>query len=262
MGLNQIMTNTFPFEKGYAVIEADEPLHLENLRKEIFSITKEVFQLPDAEPEAGFNNFHKNLKAMSLGELNKLKIDLIQRITLSCNTSELVFKAFERSITMILGPDILAQKGCNLVLQPPLDPNPSELHRDTPANSPYELVVWVPLVKAYATKTMYILTADDTKKAFDFLEKSPMEWDEFERKSKTLSKVANVDFGKALIFNASLLHGSEINSENETRVSLNIRYKNLFSPSGFKNQLHFFKPIKISDFTRIGGEVEMQDLLK
>ena len=26
---------------------------------------------------------------------------------------------------------------------------------------------------------------------------------------------------------------------------MNIRYKNLFSPSGFKNQLHFFKPIKI-----------------
>ena len=55
------MSESFSFEKGFAIVNADEPEYLEKLRKEIFSITKEVFQLPNEDPEEGFNNFHKNL---------------------------------------------------------------------------------------------------------------------------------------------------------------------------------------------------------
>jgi sporadic carbohydrate cluster 2OG-Fe(II) oxygenase len=252
----------FDLRDGYATISASSMDPLLELRSEIYALICQEFGIEGADIEASLNGFHKHITSYSLGEFNKKRVGLIQRISAEVDASGLIFSAFENSITQILGPDILAQKGCNLVLQPPLDPNPSELHRDTPANSPYELVVWVPLVNAYATKAMYILTAEDTKKAFDFLEKSPMEWDEFEKKCKSLSRIGTVEFGKALIFNASLLHGSEINNETETRVSLNIRYKNLFSPSGFKNQLQFFKPIRVSDFSRIGSEVEMRELLR
>lgn len=252
----------FDLRDGYATISACNLEPLLELRSKIHALICQEFGIEGADIEASLNGFHKHITSYSLGEFNKKRVGLIQRISTEVDASGLIFSAFENSITRILGPDILAQKGCNLVLQPPLDPNPSELHRDTPANSPYELVVWVPLVNAYATKAMYILTAEDTKKAFDFLEKSPMEWDEFEKKCKSLSRISTVEFGKALIFNASLLHGSDINNETETRVSLNIRYKNLFSPSGFKNQLQFFKPIRVSDFARIGSEVEMQDLLR
>jgi len=252
----------FALRNGYTTISACNIDSLIELRTKICALICQEFDIKSGDIEIILNQFHKYINNYSLGEFNKKRINLIQRISAEVDASGLIFSAFQNSIIDILGPDILAQKGCNLVLQPPLDPNPSELHRDTPANSPYELVVWVPLVNAYATKAMYILSAEDTKKAFDYLEKFPKEWDEFEKKCKSLSKVGTVEFGKALIFNASLLHGSEINAENETRVSLNIRYKNLFSPSGFKNQLQFFKPIRVSDFARLGAEVEMQDLLK
>ena len=158
------MDKSFSFEKGFAVVDADEPVYLETLRKEIFSITKDVFKLPNSEPEDGFNNFHTNIKDMTLGELNKFRIELIQRITAECNVRELVFKAFEKRLLQMLGPDILAQKNCNLVLQPPGDQNPSELHRDAPANSPYELVVWVPLVNCFDTKAMYIVDIKKTER--------------------------------------------------------------------------------------------------
>ena len=53
---------------------------------------------------------------------------------------KLIFSAFEKTITNLLGPDILVQKNSNVVIQMPNDPNPSELHRDAPCNSPYEIV--------------------------------------------------------------------------------------------------------------------------
>jgi sporadic carbohydrate cluster 2OG-Fe(II) oxygenase len=256
------MQNSFSFEKGFAVVDADAPEYLKILRKEIFSITKEVFSLPNTQPEEGFNNFHKNIKVMSLGELNELRLELIQRITAECDVRELVFKAFEKSLFQLLGPDILAQKNCNLVLQPPGDPNPSELHRDAPANSPYELVVWVPLVDCFGTKAMYIADIKKTERAFEFLDANPSNWTHFENYAKSLSVTPDVKFGKGLIFHTGCLHGSEINAEKETRVSLNIRYKNIFSPSGLKNQLQFFSPLRVSDVARLGSLLEAKELRK
>lgn len=256
------MGNSFSFEKGFVVVDADEPRHLKILRKEIFSIAKEVFQLPNTEPEEGFNYFHNNLNGMTLGTFNKLRVELIQRITSNCNVSELVFNAFERTLIQLLGPDILAQKNCNLVLQPPGDPNPSELHRDTPGNSPYELVVWVPLVDCFRTKAMYIVDITKTEKALDYLEANPTDWPSFERYTKSLAVNPDVPFGKGLIFHTGCLHGSEINEEQETRISLNMRYKNIFSPSGLKNQLQFFSPIRVSDVARLGSVLEARELQK
>jgi sporadic carbohydrate cluster 2OG-Fe(II) oxygenase len=254
------MDNPLSFEKGFVVIDADEPKYLETLRSEVFSIAREIFQLPDTSPEQGFNNFHKNIEGMAPGQLNKLRIDLIQRITADCDVRELVFKAFEKQIFQMLGPDILAQKNCNLVLQPPGDPNPSELHRDAPANSPYEIVVWVPLVDCFGSKAMYILDIKNTERAFAYLDANPADWTGFESYAKSLAVTPAVPFGTALIFHTGCLHGSDINCEHETRVSLNVRYKNIFSPSGLKNQLQFFSPLRVSEVARLGSLLEAREL--
>lgn len=254
------MSNVISLEQGFSVVDADEASHLIKLRQQIFDLTREIFKLPDSEPEAGLNSFHQTIQGMPLGELNKLRMELIHRITAECNVREVVFKAFEKHLRHLLGPDILAQKNTNLVLQPPGDPNPSELHRDAPANSPYELVVWVPMVNCYGTKAMYILDVNNTEKAFAHLEANPSDWNGFEKFAKSLSVTPPVAFGQALIFYTGCLHGSDINAEQETRVSLNIRYKNLFSPSGLKNQLQFFSPLRISDVARLGSLLEAREL--
>lgn len=248
------------FGKGFVVIDAEEPHYLDTLRSQIFRFTQEIFGLPPSDPTEGFNNLHRNLRPMSAGEFNQARVELIRRITSNCDAKELVFKAFEEQLRGLLGPDILAQKNCNLVLQPPGDPNPSEIHRDAPANSPYEIVTWVPLVDCYATKAMYIIDADLTREAFSRLDEYPDDWEGFEDYAKSLAVRPSVAFGQALIFHTGCLHGSDINEEPETRVSINIRYKSLFSPSGLKNQLQFFSPLRISDVTRLGSILEAQEL--
>lgn len=256
------MNRSTAFESGFAVVDADDAAYLHTLRSEVFRFTKDLFHLRETDPEVGFNSFHRGIDGMTLGELNQSRVELIQRITMECDARELIFKAFEKRIVGMLGPDILAQKGCNLVLQPPGDPNPSELHRDAPANSPYEVVMWVPLVDCFGTKTMYILDILATRRAFERLDANPGDWAGFEAYAKSQAYRPSVRFGQALIFHTGCLHGSDVNSESETRVSLNIRYKNLFSPSGLKNQLQFFTPLRISEVARLGSILEAHELGK
>jgi sporadic carbohydrate cluster 2OG-Fe(II) oxygenase len=180
--------------------------------------------------------------------------------TKKINFGEVVFKAFEEFLVNNLGPDILVQKNCNIVIQMPNDPNPSEIHRDAPLNSAYEIVAWVPLVDCYKSKAMYILDYPSTKKSLGFLKKNTRDWKKFENYSKKLKSNPQVKFGQGLFFSSCLIHGSDINKEKETRISLNIRFKSLFSPAGKKNQLQFFKSLKLSNISSIGIDFESGNL--
>jgi sporadic carbohydrate cluster 2OG-Fe(II) oxygenase len=251
------------FTHGFAIVAADDKECLDQLRSDIYQHMVEVFGLDAAlDPEHGLNNFHEYIDSLSAVDVNSLRLDLISKISSDIDFSEMIYTAFEKNIQALLGPDILAQKVCNIVIQPPGDPNPSEVHRDAPLNSPYEIVVWVPFVDCYDTKSMYLLDSEVTASALEHLNDNPEDWDSFEKYCKINAQRPAVPYGSALIFFTGLLHGSDINQEAETRVSVNIRYKNLFAPSGLKNQLQFFKLLRTSHLARLGSKLELNELLK
>ncbi|MDA8675831.1 hypothetical protein N9M53_03980 [Alphaproteobacteria bacterium] len=241
--------------KGFFVSNSENFELLKELREKIFKLVKKHLNYEHTNSEYGLNYLHELISIGSEAELNEKRVALIQDINASVDCGEIIFMAFEGQIRSIIGNDILVQKNCNLVLQMPNDPNPSELHRDAPGNSCYELVVWVPLVNCYKSKAMYILDFEDTKDAYEKL-KNDGNWGKFEQIALDTSQNPEVNFGQALFFSSAVLHGSEINKEKETRVSLNIRFKNIFAPSGFKNQYQFFRSLRVSDFTQIGADLE------
>ena len=104
---------------------------------------------------------------------------------------------------------------------------------------------------------MYIVNFEETKKLYENLDKNS-DWEAFENLAKIKSIEMPVKYGEGLFFSTAILHGSNVNAEKETRFSLNIRFKNMFSPSGLKNQLQFFKKLHISDLTKIGSNIELQ----
>ena len=246
-------------KKGFKIHKTNNIKLLDELRNEIYLHIKKIFNIRENNPTKGLNNFHKLINKLNDGELNEKRVKLINAITNECNAGYKIFKIFEKQLINYLGPDILVQKSCNLVLQKPGDGNPSEIHRDAPLNSPYEIVLWLPLVDCYKSKSMYILDIESTKDALKFLGKNKNNWDKFEKYAKNLSSNPSIKYGNALFFFTGLIHGSEINNEKETRVSLNIRYKNLFTPSGMKNQLQFFKSLQISDLALMGAELEAEE---
>lgn len=241
--------------EGFEIIQAEELAPLIEMRQKIYDLACDLFGLPELCPEEGLNSLHKFVPNLSPGEFNERRTKLIKLINDRLNCGEVIYSVFRDYLHKNLGPDLLVQKNTNLVLQQPGDPNPSELHRDAPLNSCYEMVLWVPMVDCFRTKSMYMLSHSETKRAYADLKQHGC-WQKFEKDAIDAAVKPSVSFGQALAFSATVLHGSEVNLENETRVSLNVRYKNLFSPSGLKNQLQFFKLLTVSDFVTVGADLE------
>ena len=75
---------------------------------------------------------------------------------------------------------------------------------------------------------------------------------EFYEKIKDQIILLNIPYGHGLIFSHSMLHGNVLNEENETRWSLDVRFKSLLSPYGNKDIGESFLPITIRPVTRVG----------
>lgn len=247
------------FTNGYEIFDTNNIENLDKLRNEIYRKFKNIFGLKERNPSIGFNKFHKLIKKSSKDNLNLKRVKLIQEINKNKKLGDFIFHLFEDQIIKLFGSDILVQKNINLVIQMPNDQNPSEIHRDAPLNSSYEVVLWLPLVDCYSSKAMYILDIKSTEKSIKYLKNNKLKWNNFENFSMSLSKNPEVNYGQALMFHSGLLHGSNINKEDETRISLNLRFKNLFSPSGLKNQLQYYRPINISNITKIGARIDSKE---
>tara|TARA_Y100001933_G_C18473235_1_gene345132 strand:- start:139 stop:468 length:330 start_codon:yes stop_codon:yes gene_type:complete len=97
---------------------------------------------------------------------------------------------------------------------------------------------------------MFIL---DEEKTFDYL-------DILLEKKEIVSnlKPKDDDFitaeqGDLIIFNPFLMHGNELNQTSDTRISLNLRVKSLFSPDGNSADRKtgtYYEVLSISDFTK------------
>ena len=239
------------YEVGWEVINSSKPENLKQLRQEVFEVIKKEFGFKEKNPDKGLNNFHKILSKIADADLNQKKVNVIQKISSDKKLVDLIFESFSKEIESMLGKDLLVQKTINLVIQTPEDSNPTIPHRDAPPNSYFELVLWIPLVDCRDTKSMYTIDISSTKLALDNLEKNPDDWEGFLNKFKDKKKYPHVKFGQALFFLPYIYHGSDTNNTNETRFSLNIRFKALFSPSGKKFPLHFFRLFKISKLTEL-----------
>lgn len=245
---------------GYGVFKADDMAPLDELRRQIFQKTCDVFGLTGDDPNEAFNNFHR--LSITGPKLNELRVKLIRDVTDSVDSGTLIFRAFRSTVEGLLGPDLLVQKNTNLVIQQPNDPNPSELHRDAPANSPYEIVMWLPLVDCYGTKAMYVLNREKTEASLAKLSANPENWDGFHDHCLAEGENLAVPYGSVLVFWTGLFHGSRVNREKETRFSLNMRFKSLFSPGGLKEPFEFFKIFQLSPVTRLGLDFQKTEALR
>ena len=147
------------------------------------------------------------------------------------------------------------QKRINLSIQLPDDDSSLlPVHADVwSGDSPFEVVIWVPLVNCYGTKTMFLLPPKPDKEVSEklalFREQSA---EELYNSIQTDLHWIEISYGEVLLFTQNLMHGNRINTESQTRWSLNCRFKSLFSPYAEKRLGDFFEPITIRPATRFG----------
>ena len=245
--------------KGYAVVVAENPEALIALRDRVVATAAELLGVTPEDPERFLNRFHER----GIGDvaLNEFRVTLIQRLTATANAGEAIWEAFPSLLLGLVGPDILVQKGTNLVIQQPNASDGTPIHRDAPPNSAFEVVVWLPLVDCFGTKGMHILDVDETREGVAIQLANVKDQDALDAHVWSHGAVPTVPFGTALFFWTGLVHAVPKNQEAETRWSLNIRYKNLFSPFGTKAMPEHFRILALSPLTKLAMDNKSHQVL-
>lgn len=244
-------------EKGYVVSQVEDIGAFKAIQRFIVDIASEKHLKKFDIQSLLLNDLHHYVLPF---EINSFRLNILS----SLNNQSWVRPAFyclvRGLLDKLVGNELVMQNRLNLSIQMPGDTTSLlPVHSDTwSGDSPYEAVVWLPLVDCYRTKSMYILPPEKSQELYKNFSKLNV------KNSESLYKLIEKDLqwidikeGEVLIFNQNLPHGNRVNEENETRWSINCRFKSIFSPYADKKIGEFFEPINIKAATRIGNDYEM-----
>ena len=239
-------------KKGFVIIDVKNVSSLHYLQDKIIKSTRLDYNKKKFSKLDFLNNVHKKVKVK---DLNKFRLSIMKNINNDKKFKHYIYDISKERLNSLVGNELVMQKRINLSIQFPKD-NSSLLpvHSDTWSGlSPFEAVIWIPLVDCYKTKSMYILKPNENNK---FLKKfnKLIHMDSEKIFSVIRKKVTwlNLKFGQILIFNQQLPHGNIVNKENETRWSMNCRFKSIFSPYADKRIGEFYEPITMKAVSELG----------
>ena len=251
------LSNIF-LKKGYIVFKNNNHLLLTEFKKILKPfLTKKLKIKNNISYTKILNNFHKFIE---IKDLNKIRLELISKINSSNKIRYLYFKNAQKYLYGLVGNELVMQNRINLSIQLPNDKSSLlPIHSDTwSGDSPFEAVVWTPLVNCFNTKSMYII---NNKKYYkfenNFKKFSKKDSDYIFNNIKKDLIWIKVNAGETLLFNQNLPHGNVVNLEKETRWSLNCRFKSVFSPYGDKKIGEFFTPITQRALSEIGMDYKL-----
>ena len=200
------------------------------------------------------NNFHKYIVN---NELNNFRMEVYSKINSNKNILDKYSTLAKNKLDIICGNELAVQRKINLSIQLPND-NSSLLpiHSDVWSGcSPYEVVVWIPLVDVWSSKSMFIFPKKLNDKIYKNFKKYKDSNTLYEKNKKKI-KFLKLKYGQGLIFMHSIMHGNIVNNTLETRWSLNCRYKSLLSPYDKKTIGETFIPLNVRPATKFGLEYE------
>jgi len=239
----KILANEF-VEQGFVIREVANKEALNQIQK--FAV--------DMLIKKGGDSLDNTHKAISIKDLNNFRLDVIKEINAQPWLREAYYQIAKPYLDILVGNELAMQSRINLSIQLPQDDSSLlPVHADTwSGDSAFEVVVWLPLVDCYNTKSMYLLppkAANDLSNNFKLHEQGNSE--ELYNEIKNQVDWIKINFGEVLVFNQSYPHGNRVNKEIETRWSMNCRFKGLFTPYKDKKIGEFFEPITLRPVSKI-----------
>ena len=239
--------------KGYIIKKVEKKSSLEYINR---FFKKNILTSPYTDrnkiKKFSFNNLHKYIE---IKDLNKVRLNLIHSMNKDNNFRKHFFILAKETLFNMVGNELAMQNNINLSIQFPDDVSSLlPLHADTwSGDSPFESVLWLPLVNCYKTKSMFILGQKKYPKFIKAFKNKKIK--SVSHLYKTLKKdliFININHGNFLLFNQSLPHGNVVNKTNETRISINCRFKGLFTPYARKKLGSFFSPLTVMPASQLG----------
>lgn len=165
---------------------------------------------------------HLSTIVIQAEKLNDIRMALIGSLV---HLRPLYYFLARQTLSALVGSELAMQRRINLSIQQPGDESSLlGIHKDTDTgDSPFEVVLWVPLTDCSKTASMYFR-----------------------------DHYIDIKYGEMLIFNQAIPHGNVRNDEGYTRWSLNCRFKGLFTPYAGKKLGDFFEPITMKAASMAG----------
>ena len=250
-------------KNGYLIKKTNNNKSLNYLQKEIYKfLISSKPKLKKKIKEQNYISFFENLhKYVNYKELNEIRLSVINKINKDKSFADNYYAACKEVLDSLVGNEVAMQKKINLSIQMPNEKKSMlPMHSDIYAGeSPFEVVMWIPLMNVEAKSHSMFITNPKSNKAInhEVTKSKNKSISEIFKKYRKKFKFIKINYGEVLIFTPILLHGNEINKTSKTRISLNCRFKSIFSPYGDKKKTHrniphFYRPLNIKPLTKIG----------
>jgi sporadic carbohydrate cluster 2OG-Fe(II) oxygenase len=248
--------------QGYIIRPVADLKAIEWIRSQFIRLIVDALGIKaDGKPEDCLNQIHQKVP---VSELNAFRLKIIRDFNAIEDFRQMYFRVVRPYLGILVGNELAMQLRVNLSIQLPGDSSSLlPVHADTwSGDSPFEVVVWLPLVDCFRTKTMYILPPDQSVQFNQqFIENAENSSEDLYQSMRDKVKWLEVRYGEVLIFDQALPHGNCVNEESETRWSMNCRFKGVFTPYGDKKLGEFFEPITLRAASRTGMAYQLPKVL-
>ena len=247
-------------EEGYIITKVENISMLNAIQEFVSRCAASHLNQELNEPVDFLNSAHRFLK---IEQLNALRLHVIEAVNSEDWFRAGYFNLAQNLLETIVGNELVMQAKVGLSIQLPQDDSSLlPVHADVwSGDSPFEVVVWLPLVDCFGTKTMFLLPPGPTRDLHARFKEFEHDTSEHIYKSiESQLSLIKIDYGEVLIFNQNLPHGNRINDEPESRWSMNCRFKSVFSPYRDKKLGEFFKPITLRAASRIGLKYQYPEI--
>ena len=237
---------------GYVITAVEDIENLEKIRAAVTKEASRYLEVHPGEAEAFLNQVHEHV---SPGKLNDLRLQVIKKVNAESSFRPWYYSLVRQSLAALVGNELAMQLRLNLSIQLPDDDSSLlPVHADVwSGDSPFEVVVWLPLVNCFESKSMFLLPPGPTQTLHEcFAEYHDKSSEDLYQGIKDDLKWIEIKYGEVLLFNQNLPHGNRVNNESETRWSMNCRFKSVFSPYGDKKLGEFFEPVTLRPASRLG----------
>lgn len=239
-------------EHGHVIVDAEDMNLLNKLRDRIAELAAAHLQIDVPDDSGAFlNSIHERV---SINDLNALRLAVINGLASESWVRATYFNLARAALGTIVGNELVMQRRINLSIQLPNDASSLlPVHADVwSGDSPFEVVMWLPLVDCYDTKSMYLMPPDKDRRVQAKLnEMNGKSSEDLFHVIEDDVTFMNVPYGKILLFSQTLMHGNRINLEADTRWSMNCRFKSAFSPYADKKLGEFFQPITLKPASKM-----------
>lgn len=244
---------------GSITMPVEDAAGLERIRALTVATVTQHTNCPVREPADLLNGIHEHV---DIAGLNALRLAVINAFRTAEWFRPALYSLARSALSTLVGNELAMQRGVGLSVQLPDDTSSLlPVHTDVwDGDSPFEVVLWVPLVDCAGTKSMFIVRPDDDRRLqADMHELQDASVEDLYRRIEPSAEHLEVPFGSALLFSQTLMHGNRVNQSNETRWSINCRFKSILSPYADKKLGEFFEPITLRPATSMGMNYKLPD---